>query len=85
MELIMEILIEIIFEGALESVTEKKFPIFFRVMAAVLLLTVYIGLTGILLYIGINNKSRIVIGIAIALFLTVAIVVVKKYKEINKK
>lgn len=85
MEFIMEILIEIIFEGALESITEKKIPMFFRVMAAVFLLAVYIGLGGILLYIGIINKSGIVIGIAIGLLLLVAVVAVRKYKEIKRK
>lgn len=85
MEFIMEILIEIIFEGALELSTKKKIPMFFRVLAAVFLLAVYIGLGGILLYVGIINKSGFVIAVAIGLLVIVAVVVVRKYREMKKK
>lgn len=81
----MEILLTIIFEGALESITEKKIPWFIRVMAAVGLLSFYIVFGGILIYIGITNSSGIVTGIAVFLLVIVAIVTVKKYREIKSK
>lgn len=31
MDILMELIVEIIFEGALGSITEKRIPIFFRV------------------------------------------------------
>lgn len=85
MEILIEIIFEIIFDGALELTTKKKVPMFFRVLAAVILLAFYIGLGGILIYVGIINKSGIVVAIAVLLLLVVAYVTVKKYKEIKRK
>ncbi len=83
MDLIMEILLELIFEGTLEMVTSKKIPMFIRLLAAVLLLAFYIGFGGVLIYIGIKHKSIVVIICAVVLLLVVWIVTVKKYKEIR--
>lgn len=85
MDFIMEMLISLIFEGALEITTAKKVPMFIRVLAAVGLLTVYIGLGGILIYLGIINRSGIVIGCGALLFVAVAIVTARKYREVKRR
>ena len=85
MDFIMELLLSIIFEGALEITTAKKVPMVIRVLAAVGLLTVYIGLGGLFIYIGIINESRVAIGIGIFLLIIVAAVTVQKYKEMKKR
>lgn len=77
MEFIMELLMEIIFEGAVESITERKIPVFFRVLIAVILLSFYLGLVGILMYIGIRDGSGIMIGVAGFILLAVAVVAVR--------
>ena len=83
MDLIMEILLELIFEGTLEMVTSKKIPMFIRLLAAVLLLAFYIGFGGVLIYIGIKHKSIVVIICAVVLLLVVWIVIVYYYMELS--
>lgn len=84
MDILMEIIIEIVFEGALGSITKKRIPIFFRVMVAAILLAFYIGLGGILIYAGILYKSGIIVAIAILLLFAVAYIAVKKYRQIKR-
>lgn len=84
MDFIMEIVIGIIFEGALEVTTAKKVPMFIRVLVAVVLLTFYIGFGGIFVYIGIVNKSGVAAGCGVFLLVIVAVVVVRKYKEMKR-
>lgn len=84
MDFILEIIITIIFEGTLELTTSKRVPLLVRVIAAVLLLSFYIGLVGILFYIGLKHKSWVVIGCAVFVFALVAIVAIKKYHEMKR-
>lgn len=84
MEFIMELLMEIIFEGAVESITEKKIPVFFRVLIAVILLSFYLGLVGLLMYIGIRDGIGIMIGLAGFILLAVAVVAVRTYKRVRR-
>lgn len=67
----VEIIVEIIFDGTLELVTAKKIPMFVRVLAAGLLLAFYIGFGGLLVYIGIKNNSIVVTGCAVVLLVAV--------------
>ena len=83
-EFIFDILFSVLFEGMLEAITAKKLPLIIRIAAAIFLLAFYLGFCGILLYIGIVHKSGIVSGCAVFLFLVVACVVIKKYKEIKR-
>lgn len=85
MDSIMEILLTIIFEGALDSITEKNIPWFLRIMTAAVLLLFYVGFGSILIYIGIKNNNGIVIGTAIFLLIIVSVVAAKKYQEIKRK
>lgn len=84
LDFLLEFLLEIILNGALESVSEKKVPMFVRVMTAILLLGFYIGLGALLIYIGITNKNGIIIGVAIFLYIVIAIAVVNKYNKMKK-
>lgn len=85
MDFILEICMEIILEGAETAVTEKKFPFWFRVTAAVFLLLFYMGFVGLLFYIGIRNESIIITGIAVFILVIIAAAIVKKYKEIGHR
>ena len=83
MDVILEIVLTMILEGTMEFATEKKIPLFLRVLAAVLLLVLYAGVCGFLIYIGIVNKSRLTIGIALFLAVMVAAAIAWKYKEMK--
>lgn len=84
MDFIIEILLEIILDGALESVTEKKIPLLIRIFAALVLLVFYLAFGGCLLYIGIAEKSGVITGIAIFLFFMIACVIIKKCKALRR-
>lgn len=83
MDFILELVMTIIFEGAVEAVTEKRVPMLIRVLLAILLLSFYLGLVGMFIYLGIRDKSGICMGAAVLLFVLVTAVVVRKYREIR--
>lgn len=84
MDFIMELLLEIILDGALESITERKIPLLIRIFAALVLLVFYLGFGGCLLYIGISKKDGMFTGISIFLFLMITCLIIKKCKELRR-
>ena len=68
--MLFEILFEIIVEGSLEASRDKKIPLWIRIIAGIVLIAVYGGLVGFLIYEGIRSMNRIlsVIGIALLVF-----------------
>ena len=63
-------LFEIIVEGSLEASFDKKVPLWIRIIAGIILIVVYGGLVGFLIYEGIRsvNWGLLVIGIALLVF-----------------
>lgn len=84
MEVLLEIIMTIILDGSMEAVTEKKIPLFIRIAAAVFLFILYGGFCGFLIYLGIVNKSGLIIGIALFLLVMIAAAIVWKYKKMTK-
>lgn len=72
MELIFDILFELIVEGTIGAVGDKKVPLALRILAAVFLVLVFGGLITVCVYIGISEKDWI--GFALAGVVTVIIV-----------
>ncbi len=70
MEVLFEILFEIIVEGPLEASRDKKIPLWIRIIAGIILIVIYGGLVGFLIYEGIRsvNWGLLVIGIALLVF-----------------
>ncbi len=68
--MLFEILFEIIVEGSLEASRDKKVPLWIRIIAGLILIAVYGGLVGFLIYEGIRsvNWGLLVIGIALLVF-----------------
>ena len=69
MEIILDILFDLIVEGSIGAVGDKKVPLALRILAAVFLTVIFGGLVGVLIYIGIDEKNWIIliIGVVIAL------------------
>ena len=69
MEIILDILFDLIIEGSIGAVGDKKVPLALRILAAVFLTVIFGGLVGVLVYIGIDEKNWIIliIGVVIAL------------------
>ena len=70
MEIIFEILFEIIVDGSLNTVSDKKIPLPLRILAAIVLLIVYGGLVCLCLFWGIRNKNFIlmIVGLGLLFF-----------------
>ena len=69
MEIILDILFDLIVEGSIGAVGDKKVPLALRILAAVFLTVIFGGLVGVLVYIGLDEKNWIIliIGVVIAL------------------
>ena len=84
MEIILEILFELIVEGSIGAVGDKKIPVPIRILAAVFLLLLFGAVVGALIYIGISEGSWIAVaaGIAIVLITVFAIwSTVRKHRD----
>ncbi len=81
MELIFEILFDLIVEGSVEALGEKKVPLVLRILAALFLIVVFGGLVGVLLFIGISDKNWIVAGIDVLIAFMVGLEVWKTVKK----
>lgn len=81
MELIFEIVFEFIVQGSLDAVQDQKVPVIVRILSALILLTVYGGLTALFLSLGIRNKSILLIIIAIGMLAFFAFGFLKIYKK----
>ncbi len=81
MELIFEILFDLIVEGSVEALGEKKVPLVLRILAALFLIVVFGGLVGVLLFIGISDKNWIIAGIGVLIAFMVGLDVWKTVKK----
>lgn len=54
MEFIYELLFEVIVEGTLDIGTSRKIPVFFRILALIGFLAIYVGTTCLLLIYGVD-------------------------------
>lgn len=67
MEFIFEIIFELIVEGSVEILGEKKVPVFLRVLAAVVVAAVFGGLVVFLVILGVTEKNWVYLAIGAAL------------------
>lgn len=81
MEIIFEILFEIIVDGSLNTVSDKKIPLPLRILAAIVLLIVYGGLVYLCLFWGIHNKSFILMIVGLGLLIFFSLAFIKTYKN----
>lgn len=84
MDFVFELLFEIILEGCIEITEEKKVPLILRILCAVLLVLVYGGIIGMLLFVAISNQSLLLLFIAVFVILIIPIAFVYKLLKKNK-
>ncbi len=80
----IELILELILDGAIEAAGSKKMPMPVRIILAVVILALIFGVCGLLIYIGIDtgNAGLTVLGTAIAVvFIVLAIVKIRKHKK----
>lgn len=85
MEILFEILFELIVEGSLEAAADKKVPLWIRIIAGIILIAVFGGSAGVLIYIGIRNTNWILLVIGIVLLLFFAFGFWKVYKKASEQ
>ena len=78
---IIEILLELIFDGMIDATGSKKVPMPIRIALGILLPAIVVGVCGLLLYIGINSGSILLIIISVVLLAAAAIWVYSKVKK----
>ena len=85
MGIVFEILFEIIVEGALDASLSRKVPLWVRIIAALLLIFVYGGLVGLIIYSAISSKNWILFGAGILLLLFLSFGFYKIIKKRKKE
>ena len=84
MEFIFEFIFDLIVEGSVEVLGEKKVPVFLRILAGIIVILVYGGIVGLIVYLGISDKNwgLLVIGAALIVLFTIYIwKTVKKHRS----
>lgn len=84
MEIILEVLFELIVEGSVEALGDKKVPVPIRILAAAFLVLLLGAVVGALIYIGISERSWIVLAAGIAIALIAVFVIwrtVRKHRD----
>ena len=84
METVFEIIFELLVEGSLGAVTDKKVPLALRITAAFFIAAVYGGLVGVLIYMGIRDSEPILLVIAAAILILTAVGIWKTYTSRKK-
>ena len=87
-EKILEIMMEIIFDGTINSAGIKRVPFLFRILTALLISLFFISFSVFILYVGISSQNNMLILTGILVFVSSAyltITKIKEYKERNKE
>ncbi len=77
METILEVIFELIIEGSVGALGDKKVPVPLRILAAVFLIAVYGGLVCFLFIAGILDRNPLLIGCGV-LILAVTVFLVSR-------
>ncbi len=90
-EFLVELVLDILFEGGMELSADKKLPKWVRIVAGIVLLIVFSGIVGIFLYIAYEalqegDTVASVVSFCIAVGLVIFFVwgFISKYHEVNK-
>ena len=84
MEFIYELLFEVIVEGTLDIGTSRKIPVFFRILALIGFLAIYVGTTCLLLIYGVDalrSNDCLCILTAMVVLLGCIFLTVKKLRK----
>ncbi len=82
---IIEIILEFIFLGTIDAMSSKRVPMILRVLVATVLLAIYLGLFTLLLVVGINTGSAMLIVVAFVVLILIAVLVIPKIRQIKKQ
>lgn len=78
---ILEFILELVLDGAVELASSRKVPVPIRILLGSIILVCFLGIFGLLLFIGIDIGSDFMIAIAILIFASFLYLVFKKIKN----
>ena len=87
-EFIFEFILELVLDGSIEVLGEKKVPLALRVAAGIIVGIVYVGIVALLLFEGISEKNWAiaVLGAGIGIFFGAGFIsVIKKRRKQNAR
>lgn len=82
---IIEILLEIVLDGALEAVGSQKVPMPVRILLGGLILGLALAVVGLIAWTGISNGSILLVIIAAVLLVGMTILTIRKRKKFKKE
>lgn len=82
---ILEFLFELILDGMVEAAGDKQVPKPVQVVLAVILALFFIGLFGLLIWVGISNESVLMVVLSVALLVAAVIGIRYKVKKLRRK
>ena len=85
MEHMFEIVFEFIMDGAIEGVFERKTPVVIRIVLAAILLTIYLGFSGLLIIEGFREDEKALLIFGIIIFFLFGGAVIYKFLEYKRK
>lgn len=81
----LDIILEIILNGAIEAVGSKKVPIAFRVTLALILLVFIYGVCGLLIYVGVEASNVALDALGVLLIVVFTVLIILKVKKLKPK
>lgn len=85
LDAIVEIILDIILEGAIEAAGSKKVPLPVRVILVGMIILLSLGVVALVFWIGISRKSTILIFIAAAMLIGFAYLCFSKVRQFKEK
>jgi len=81
---IIELILDLVLNGAAEAVDCKKAPIWIRILSAIIILAVVIGFGGLLIWSGVNEGKLVLILLGIGVFVLFAMLGIYKVIKYRK-
>ena len=84
MDILIEIILEIIFEGVIYATNRRNVPLVLRILFALLIIGFYLFLIGAMVYAAIKYNNMVLLCLALALFIIIGLAVYRKYLELYR-
>jgi len=85
MELILDVLFDLIFEGSVSAVGDKKVSLVIRILAGLFLFVVFGGIIGICLFIGITESNWFILAAGVIVAVARGVVILRSVRRRRRR
>lgn len=85
MDFLIELLLDIILEGSIEAVSEKRVPFPVRILLTIVLIVFFVGVFVLLFYLGVKYDLLFITIVTAILFVLFMLGMIKKIKDFKRK